>query len=85
MDQVKSSLTAIQNDLNKIADAQGDLKGTRKQQVQKANETFKSQVSGLVNDLKSTQSLQGAAQQLQSAITQLGNAYKESLAPIDCG
>jgi cysteinyl-tRNA synthetase len=84
VDQVKSSLTSIQNDLKKISDAQGDLKGARKEQVQKANETFTSQVNTVANDLKSNLSLQGAAQQLQSAVTQLGNAYKQSFAQIDC-
>jgi hypothetical protein len=84
VDQVKSSLTSIQNDLKKISDAQGDLKGARKEQVQKANETFTSQVTTVANDLKSNLSLQGAAQQLQSAVTQLGNAYKQSFAQIDC-
>jgi Zn-dependent oligopeptidase len=85
VDQVKSNLNAIEDDLTKIADAQDQLDKTRKEQVQKANETFKSQLDSLIRDLGSSESLQGAAQRLKSGIANLANAYKRSFAPIDCG
>jgi hypothetical protein len=85
VDQVKSNLNAIEDDLTKIADAQDQLDKTRKEQVQKANETFKSQLDSLIRDLGSSESLQGAAQRLKSGIANLANAYKQSFAPIDCG
>jgi hypothetical protein len=62
----------------------GPNRSKRKQQVEKANETFKSQLDTLTKDLGSSQSLQGAAQQLKTDITNLANAYKQSFAPIDC-
>ena len=64
VDRVKSDVNAIGDDLAKIADAQDQLDERRKEQVQKANETFKSQLDTLTKDLGSSQSLQGAAQQL---------------------
>ena len=85
VDQVKSDVNGIKNDLAKISDAQDQLDQTRKQQVQKANETFTSQLDGLTKDLGSSQSLQGAAQQLKTDIGNLASAYKQSFAPIDCG
>ena len=85
VDRVKSDLNAIKNDLKKISDAQDQLDPTRKQQVQKANETFKSQVNALTNDVKSGQAPKAAAQQLKADIADLANAYRKSYAPIDCG
>jgi chromosome segregation ATPase len=84
VDKVKSDVNAIEDDLGKIADAQDQLDDTRKQQVQKANETFKSQLDSLTKDLGSGESLEGAARQLKTDITNLANAYKQSFAPIDC-
>lgn len=85
VDRVKSDLNGIKDDLGKIADAQGDLDKTRKQQVQKANETFKSQLDQMAKDLGKGKSLNDVAQQLNTDIADLGNAYKEVFAPIDCG
>lgn len=84
-DQVKSDLTAITDDLKKISDAQGDLDETRKEQVRQANETFKSEVNALTQDIGSGKSVQDLATQLKSGIAGLANAYKSALAPIDCG
>jgi predicted nuclease with TOPRIM domain len=85
VDRVKSDLKAIKDDLKKIADAQDQLDPTRKKQVEKANETFKSQVSTLTQDLKSPEALKGAAAQLKTDIANLASAYKKTYAPIDCG
>ena len=85
VDQVKSDLNAIGDDLGTIADAQDQLDQARKEQVQKANETFKSQLDTLTKELGSSQSLQSAAQQLKTDIADLAKAYKRSFAPIDCG
>ena len=83
-DQVKSNLDAIKDDLGKISGAQDQLDDTRKQQVQQANETFKSQVDALAGDLGKSQSLESAARQLKADLTALANAYEQSFAPIDC-
>jgi Tfp pilus assembly protein PilP len=83
-DQIKSNLDAIKDDLGKISGAQDQLDDKRKQQVQQANQTFKSQVDALAGDLGKSQSLESAAQQLKADLTALGNAYKQSFAQIDC-
>ena len=83
-DQVKSNVNAIRDGLAKITDAQDNLSGTRKEQVQKANESFKSQLDAMADDLGKSQSLQDAAAQLKGDIANLATAYEESLAPIDC-
>ena len=83
-DQIKSNLDAIKNDLEKISGAQDQLDDKRKQQVQQANQTFKSQVDALAGDLGKSQSLESAAQQLKADLTALASAYKQSFASIDC-
>jgi Tfp pilus assembly protein PilP len=50
-DKIKTHLNAIKADFNKIADAQGELNDAQKQQVQNANEQFKSQVDDLITNL----------------------------------
>jgi Zn-dependent oligopeptidase len=84
VDQVKSSLDAIREHLGEISDAQGQLDNTRKQQVEQANQTFKSQVNRLADDLGQSTSLEDAAKQLESDFGDLAAVYKESFAPIDC-
>jgi uncharacterized protein YjbJ (UPF0337 family) len=83
-DDVQQSVKAINSDLSKIKDAQGDLSDDRRQQVEAATKTFTSQVQSIVESLGSSTSLRDAASQLSSATQQLAAAYKQSLAPIDC-
>ncbi len=84
VDDVQNSVKAIGDDLTKIKDAQGDLSGSRKQQVQDANAKFSSQVKEIASTAGRSLSLSNAKTQLQSALTQLANAYKTTLGPIDC-
>ena len=84
VDDVQASLKAIGDDLSKIADAQGDLSDERRQQVQKANEAFKSQVQSITGSLGKSLSLSDAKTQLSSALQQLASAYEQSFASIDC-
>ncbi|HEX6460806.1 MAG TPA: hypothetical protein VF032_17960 [Thermoleophilaceae bacterium] len=81
---VKDSLTAIQNDLKKIADAQPDLTASRKQQVKSANEKFTSELQSILGNIGTNLSASGAKTQLQSALQQLANAYQQSFAKVDC-
>ena len=83
-DKVKTHLNAIKDDINKIADAQGQLNGTQKQQVQKANDAFTSQVDNLIKNLGTSVSLQDAAAQLKVSVTDLAEAYDKALSPIEC-
>jgi hypothetical protein len=81
---VQNNLNAIQDDLNKISDAQGDLSDERRQQVESANEEFKSQLNSITEGLTSNLSLSGAEQKLRSATQQLASSYRQTFAKIDC-
>jgi two-component SAPR family response regulator len=84
-DKVRSSLNAIKDDLAKIADAQGQLSEGEKQQVQKANEAFKSKVKAVGEDLGKSVSIEDAATQLKSDFDELATTYQQSFGPIGCG
>jgi hypothetical protein len=84
VDGVQSSLKAIRSNLSKIKDAQGDLSGNRRQQVQDATKTFTSQVQSIAGSVVKSTSLSDAKAQLTSALQQLGTAYKQSFARVDC-
>jgi molybdopterin converting factor small subunit len=85
VDGITGNLNAIQDDLGTIANAQGDLNDERRQQVESANKEFSSQVQSIADDLGSSLSLSGAGDQLQSALNQLANSYKQTFAKVDCG
>ena len=78
------SLKAINSDLSKITDAQGDLSDDRRQQVETANKAFTSQLQSIAASLGSSTSLSDAKSQLSSALQQLATAYKTSFARVDC-
>jgi hypothetical protein len=84
IDGVKKNLTAIQDDLKKIADAQGDLNDARKKQVQDATSQFTSALSSIVSDVGQSLSLSDASTKLQAAAQQLATAYQSSLAKVNC-
>jgi uncharacterized protein HemX len=84
-DGIQESLSAMQDDLQEIANAQGDLNEERKQQVQSANKQFRSQLDSIASGLTSDLSLSGAEQKLKDATQQLASSYKETFATIDCG
>ena len=84
IDGVQKSLKAITSDLSKIKDAQGDLSGDRRQQVQDATKTFTSQVQSIAGSVIKSTSLSDAKAHLTSALQQLGDAYKQSFAKVDC-
>lgn len=85
VDKVKSHLNAISDDLKKIADAQDQLSESDKQQVQEANQAFKSKLKTLGGDIGRSVSLEEAAQQLKSDFADLATTYEQALDPIDCG
>jgi predicted nucleic acid-binding Zn-ribbon protein len=83
-DKIKTHLNAIKDDINKITDAQGQLTGNQKQQVEKANQAFKSQIDDLAANLGTSVSLQDAAARLKTSITDLVEAYDKALSPVEC-
>ena len=78
------SLNAIRDDLEQIAESQGDLNDERKQQVDSANKEFTSQLQSIAKNLSSSLSMSGAKEQFQAALTQLADAYRQSFAGVDC-
>jgi len=80
----QESLKAINSDLSKITDAQGDLSDDRRQQVETANKAFTSQLQSIAASLGSSTSLSDAKSQLSSALQQLATAYTTSFARVDC-
>ena len=84
-DKVRTSLEAIGMDLDKIADAQGQLSDSDRERVKKANQEFRSEVSSLGDDIGESVSLEDAAEQLKSDFSELATTYEQALAPIDCG
>jgi hypothetical protein len=84
VDGVQKSLEAINSDLSKIKDAQADLSGDRRQQVEDATKTFTSKVKSIAGSVGKSTSLSEAKSQLSSALQQLGAAYQQSFARVDC-
>ena len=84
VDGIKGNLSAIENDLKEIKDAEGNLNDQRKQQVQAANQAFSEQVQAVVKDVGTSTSISGAQSQLQSSLQQLSQSYKQTFEPIDC-
>jgi hypothetical protein len=81
---VNSSLAAIGNDLTTIKDAQPELSGQRKSQVQAANQAFAAQLRATAASVATNLSANGAKDQATTALHELSDAYKTSLAKIDC-
>ena len=84
LDRARANLKAIGDGLAKIATAQGDLTGERKEAAQKASQTFKSEVAGTTRELVTSVSLSDGKQQIQAALEGLASSYQAALAPLDC-
>ena len=84
LDQVQTSLKAIDDDLKKIAGAQGDLSGDNKKQLQDANQAFVSQINSIASSLLKTKSLSEAQTQAKAALQQLADAYKQTFGQFKC-
>jgi Tfp pilus assembly protein PilP len=84
LDGVKANLKSIRDSLSQMTKAQKDLKGNRKQQVQSANQAFKSEVTDVGRQLGKSVTLSAGAQQIKTALQSLATGYQQALAPIDC-
>lgn len=82
---VKNSLKAIGDDLTKIKDAQPQLSSERKQQVQSANQAFRTELESVVNNIGTNLSISNAGAQLKTAVQQLAQSYQQTFAAINCG
>jgi hypothetical protein len=83
-DQVQENLKAIGDDLQDMADAQGDLSSDRKQQVETATKEFGTQVKTTAQQVVSGLAAGDAKAQVQTALDDLAASYKQAVAPIDC-
>ena len=84
LDGVRANLKAIRDSLSKMATAQRDLTGERKQEAQKANQTFKSEVTSVTRELVTSVSLADGKQQIQAALDGLASSYQAAFSPLDC-
>jgi Lon protease-like protein len=72
-EQAQDAVNAIRDDLEQIAEAQGDLNDERKQELQ-----------SIAKELSTSLSVSGAKEQFQAAVKQLADAYRQSFAGVDC-
>ncbi|MBJ7348413.1 MAG: hypothetical protein JHC87_07565 [Thermoleophilaceae bacterium] len=82
--QVNTSITAITDDLKNIKDQIPVLKDSVKPQVEQANNEFKSALTGIALELGKSLSLEQGGEQATAALTQLGTAYEQAFASLDC-
>ena len=84
LDGVKSSLQTIGDDLTKLKDAQGDLSGDRKDEAEKAWQTFRTEVKSIRENLLTSLSAADAKQQLASSFDNLAASFRSAFEPVDC-
>jgi hypothetical protein len=84
LDQIQTSLKAIDDDLKKIAGARDDLSGDSKQQLKDANQQFLTQIQSIASSLVKSTSLSQAQTQAKAALTQLSDAYQNTFAKFSC-
>lgn len=82
---IQNSLKAIGSDLTKIKDAQPQLNAERKQQVQSANQAFRTELDSVVSNIGQNLSISNAQARLKSAVQQLAQSYQQTFATISCG
>ena len=83
-DAVKQSLDAIKNDLSDISGAQSELSSDRRSEAEAANKTFASAIEGIAGEIGSSLSASDAKAAFVTALQQLGAAYEETFAPLNC-
>jgi uncharacterized phage infection (PIP) family protein YhgE len=81
---VRAKISAIQDDLRKIVDAQGTLSDDRRAQVKAATDQFTARVTQLVQEATKSLTLEDAATRLRAAVSDLATAYSQSIGKIDC-
>lgn len=84
LDQFKSDISGIQNDLKTIKANEDKLNPDRKQEIQQANEAFKNAVTSTVSGIGTSISVSNAKETLTNAGKQLVESYKVTLSPVDC-
>jgi uncharacterized protein YhaN len=83
-DQVRNNLTAIRDDLAKIANARSNLSDDQRAQVEQANDAFRSEVGNIASTVAKSSSVEQASAQLKAAFDDLAATYKKTFGQIDC-
>jgi chromosome segregation ATPase len=85
IDQVTNNLTAIRDDLKKIADQQDQLDPDRQQEVEQAGKQFRSELGEVAGDVVGgTTSGEDAGARVSSALDELAKSFREAYGPVDC-
>jgi len=84
LNQIQTSLKAIDDDLKTIAGARDDLSGDSKTQLEQANKDFLTQLKSIASSLGTATSLSQAQSNAKAALTQLADAYKNTFAKFKC-
>lgn len=85
IDKVTSNLTAIRDDLEKIAAEREDLAPEQRQEVEQAAKSFRSELETAAKDVVSgTASGEEAGARVGSALDQLAKSFTEAYGPVDC-
>jgi len=89
--EAKAGFEAIGKDLTTIKSEQSKLAPARKEEVEKATQTFTTEVSTIAGSLVTSlgkgnleAQLKSAQPQLKEALSKLAADYKQALAPISC-
>ncbi len=82
--EVQTSLKAIGKDLQTITDAQGDLSGQRRDEVEQANQAFAKEVKDVASTFLRETSADEAKARLSTAAQDLATTYEQSFAKVDC-
>jgi outer membrane murein-binding lipoprotein Lpp len=83
-EQVRNNVTAIREDLAKIADARADLSDEQRTQVEQANDAFRSEVGNIAATVAKSTSIEEASAQLKAAFNDLAATYTNTFGQIDC-
>jgi hypothetical protein len=85
IDQVTNNLEAIRDDLQKIADQQGDLEPERREEVEQAGKKFRSELGKTAEDLISgATSGEEAGARARSSLQDLANSLQTAYEPVNC-
>jgi hypothetical protein len=85
IDQVTNNLEGIRDDLQTIADEQGDLEPERRQEVEQAGQQFRSELQKTAGDVVSgATSGEEAGASLKSSLEKLGQSFRTAYQPVDC-
>ncbi|HZB06135.1 MAG TPA: hypothetical protein VE449_06045 [Thermoleophilaceae bacterium] len=85
IDEVKSNLKAIRDDLEKIAAEREDLAPEQRQEVEQAAKSFRSELETAVKDVVSgAASGEEAGARIGSALDQLAKSFRKAYGPVDC-